>query len=479
MLPQLSYYRIWKTALLPIVDFLSLFFGIWVVYLIRHNWFESSFFGIKRIPYSQYFVINLVLSTAIILTYFFLGVYNIHQRRSSIQNLFSLFLGVILVILVLITFFFFNEYNREALPQGVPVSRFILATGGFFAFYFVSLGRGLIWSLEQILYQFGYGKINVAVIGDKSNFLINQLKEFNYINKVFLYKELNQKVLETLTQKIEKGHLAEIYLYENNSKLGKDLALLAERKKVNFIFSPEGLANFDFFGLKPITFNKKLFLEILHSNLDGWQVVLKRLFDIFFSLIFLLCFSWLYLIIAIFIKLDSKGSIFYLSERVGPDEKVFKIWKFRRLKQEFCTSENNKKALEVEQKLILKKNFRKDGVLYKIHNDPRNTRVGKLIEKYSLDEIPQFFNVLMGDLSIVGPRPHQPREVAKYAKHHYKVLNIKPGLTGFAQVNGRSDLSFEEEVNYDTYYIEHWSFWLDLWIIIMTPAIIFFKKHKN
>jgi lipopolysaccharide/colanic/teichoic acid biosynthesis glycosyltransferase len=104
--------------------------------------------------------------------------------------------------------------------------------------------------------------------------------------------------------------------------------------------------------------------------------------------------------------------------------------------------------------------------------------VGKFIEKYSLDELPQFINVLLGNMSVVGPRPHQPREVAKYANHHFKVLNIKPGITGLAQINGRSDLSFEDEVSYDTFYVEHWSFWLDLWIVCCTPFVILFKSHK-
>ncbi|NJL97059.1 sugar transferase [Candidatus Gracilibacteria bacterium] len=117
--------------------------------------------------------------------------------------------------------------------------------------------------------------------------------------------------------------------------------------------------------------------------------------------------------------------------------------------------------------------------MYKLADDPRMTRVGKFLEKTSLDELPQFFNVMKGDMSIVGPRPHQPREVKKYRDEHFKVLNIKPGITGMAQVNGRSDLTFEKEVFYDKYYVEHWSFWLDLWIIVKTPFVILFKRQKS
>ena len=106
--------------------------------------------------------------------------------------------------------------------------------------------------------------------------------------------------------------------------------------------------------------------------------------------------------------------------------------------------------------------------MYKIVNDPRNTRVGDFLERTSLDDLPQIFNVLEGEMSLVGPRPHQPREVRKYAKHHFEVLNAKPGLTGMAQVNGRSNLDFEEEVKLDRYYIENWTLLLDIKILLKT-----------
>ena len=101
------------------------------------------------------------------------------------------------------------------------------------------------------------------------------------------------------------------------------------------------------------------------------------------------------------------------------------------------------------------------------------------MEKTSLDELPQFFNVLLGNMSLVGPRPHQPREVAQYQKHHQRVLDIKPGITGLAQISGRSDLSFDQEVELDTYYIENWSLLLDLRILLKTPFVVLFRKHRN
>ena len=144
--------------------------------------------------------------------------------------------------------------------------------------------------------------------------------------------------------------------------------------------------------------------------------------------------------------------------------------------EELCTDEDNAASIALEQKLLAEKGI-KAGPVNKIKDDPRVTKLGKFIRKTSIDELPQFFNVLAGSMSLVGPRPHQPREVEKYKQHHKKVLTIKPGITGMAQVNGRSDLSFEEEVLYDTFYIENWSIWLDIIILLKTPwAIIAPRK---
>jgi lipopolysaccharide/colanic/teichoic acid biosynthesis glycosyltransferase len=125
------------------------------------------------------------------------------------------------------------------------------------------------------------------------------------------------------------------------------------------------------------------------------------------------------------------------------------------------------------------KNLRKDGPLVKIQDDPRITRVGKFIRRFSIDELPEIFLVLRGDMSLVGPRPHLPEEVAKYERHHKKVLTIKPGITGMAQISGRSDLTFEEEVKLDTYYIENWSIFLDLTIILRTPLAILKRRSAE
>ncbi|MCL5795482.1 MAG: sugar transferase, partial [Patescibacteria group bacterium] len=205
----------------------------------------------------------------------------------------------------------------------------------------------------------------------------------------------------------------------------------------------------------------------------------KRIADIIFSLIFIIVFSPIYLIVALLIKFDSRGPIIYCNERVGENGKVFNLYKFRSMKIEYCIGDGygGNKALKIESKLIKEKSQR-NGPVYKVLEDPRRTKLGKIIERTSLDEIPQFFNVLLGQISVVGPRPHQPREVAKYQSWQRKVLRIKPGITGMAQISGRSDLDFDEEARLDIYYIENWSLWLDAKIVLKTPAAIF-KPRKS
>jgi lipopolysaccharide/colanic/teichoic acid biosynthesis glycosyltransferase len=166
--------------------------------------------------------------------------------------------------------------------------------------------------------------------------------------------------------------------------------------------------------------------------------------------------------IAIAIKLDSPGPIFYRSERIGKKGRVFLLTKFRTMVRD----------AEKRRADVLHMNER-DGVLFKINNDPRITRLGQFLRKYSLDELPQFINVLRGDMSIVGPRPPLASEVREYKLSHLRRLDVTPGITGLWQVQGRQDPSFDSYISLDVTYIENWSVWLDIKIILRTIGVVF------
>jgi exopolysaccharide biosynthesis polyprenyl glycosylphosphotransferase len=190
-------------------------------------------------------------------------------------------------------------------------------------------------------------------------------------------------------------------------------------------------------------------------------LIFKRILDLVFSSLVLITFSPLLLVIAAAIKWTSPGTIFYVSERIGKKGHVFKCLKFR-------TMVNNAEQRRDE---IAHLNER-DGVLFKVKNDPRITWLGRFLRKYSLDELPQFFNVLHGDMSVVGPRPPIASEVEQYQLNQLRRLDVTPGITGLWQVQGRKDPSFDSYVSLDVSYIENWSLWLDIKIIVKTIAVV-------
>jgi lipopolysaccharide/colanic/teichoic acid biosynthesis glycosyltransferase len=185
------------------------------------------------------------------------------------------------------------------------------------------------------------------------------------------------------------------------------------------------------------------------------------------------------LICAIVILCETGRPIIYKNRRVGERGILFDTLKFRSMYTELSTGDayGGATAAAKEQELIQKQNTKAGGgPIYKIGEDPRITPFGRFIRRYSIDEFPQFFNVLIGNMSLVGPRPHQPREVDKYERHHKRVLSIKPGITGLSQISGRSDLHFEDEVTLDVFYMEQWSLMLDLIILLKTPFVLFKKR---
>jgi exopolysaccharide biosynthesis polyprenyl glycosylphosphotransferase len=218
-----------------------------------------------------------------------------------------------------------------------------------------------------------------------------------------------------------------------------------------------------------ITFRPVQGLPLMHVDIpsfDGPRHVLKRLFDVALAGTALLVLSPLLGVLAALVALDSSGPVLFRQRRVGRDGRTFDMVKFR--------------SMVVDAELLLHDLSARDegaGVLFKMRDDPRVTKVGRVLRRWSLDELPQLWNIVRGDMSIVGPRPPLPREVADYETHVHRRLYIKPGLTGMWQVNGRSDLSWEESVRLDLYYVENWSMAVDLVIIWRTFRVL--VRHEG
>jgi exopolysaccharide biosynthesis polyprenyl glycosylphosphotransferase len=213
-------------------------------------------------------------------------------------------------------------------------------------------------------------------------------------------------------------------------------------------------AQIEYLGVYPVR-------SLHRSHSRTLSHLFKRAFDIIFSLAAMIAVFPLMFVIAVMIRVDSEGPIFYVSERIGKRGRVFPCFKFRTMVKD---AEKKKRELAALNE--------RDGILFKVSNDPRVTRIGRILRKYSLDELPQFFNVFRGEMSVVGPRPPIASEVEKYELEHFRRLEVMPGLTGLWQVHARQDSSFAKYIELDTAYVENWTFWLDVKILLRTAHVV-------
>lgn len=195
---------------------------------------------------------------------------------------------------------------------------------------------------------------------------------------------------------------------------------------------------------------------------------IKRVIDVVFSFLGVVSLSPLFIIIAIIIKTTSKGPVFFSQKRIGKNGKEFYMYKFRSM---VVNAEELKEKLAAQNEM--------SGPMFKMKDDPRVTKVGKFIRKTSLDELPQLWNVLRGDMSLVGPRPSLPKEVAQFEDWMYRRLEVKPGLTCYWQVSGRNNIDFEDWMKLDIKYVDERSTWIDIKLIFKTVGVLFGDKNAH
>lgn len=253
-------------------------------------------------------------------------------------------------------------------------------------------------------------------------------------------------------------HGADTVLVAGNEQLSADrvraISWQLERDKQHLIVAPSLID----IGGPRISIRPVAGLPLLHvetPRFEGRQVVYKRVFDILGSGALLVVLSPVFLVLALLVKATSAGPVFYRQERVGKDGEPFRMIKFRSMRLN----------ADAELQRLLQAQGTADKPLFKVQNDPRLTRIGAVLRKYSLDELPQLINVWKGDMSLVGPRPQREGEVALYDDAARRRLMVKPGMSGLWQVSGRSNLEWEEAIRLDLYYVENWSIWNDIAIL--------------
>ncbi len=409
----------------------------------------------------------LAMTASLVSVYFFYKLY--HQRRgeSRIDELYKLIpatsIGVIVATAVVTALFRDLEYPR-----------LLLVFAWLFTLLFVALERLLFGALRSLAYARGWGALRVLLVGagESGIMILEKIRSsprLGYRPVAFLDDELVGKQVLGLPV---VGRAADLGAVVRDLSIDEVIIALpdAPHQQILSIVSQceDGSVSIKVFPdvfqimASEVNIGDLSGLPLLAMRdvaLRGWRLTLKRIMDLTLSAIWLVFWSPFYLLVALLVKLDSPGPALFTQLRMGLDAKPFPIYKFRSMR------------IDAE----------KDGPGWTTQDDPRVTRLGRFLRRTSLDEFPQFINVFLGHMSLVGPRPEQPafveqfRElVPRYMERHRE----KAGITGWAQVNGlRGDTSISERTKYDLYYIENWSLWFDFKILLLT-ALKFFRDRS-
>jgi exopolysaccharide biosynthesis polyprenyl glycosylphosphotransferase len=470
------------SLLLVPLDFALLLLAALSAYQLRFAKLITNLLPVViNISFWDYFRVSLIFAIFWLVIFMFAGLYSIGSARKLALEIYRVVLACSTGFMLVVAMIFFQ---RELFN-----SRFIILAAWIFAIFFVSLGRIFVRWLQRRLFAYGIGVHKVILVGNSksADTLVREFFSQHYagsevVKRVRDFSLETAKELTDFINAYDTGHpgdagVDEIIQSDPNLSKSETLRLydFATEHQLTFKYAA------DLLGIKVLRNEVSEIagipiVEVKRTTLEGWGRIAKRLIDIIGSGLLIIILSPILLLTAIIVKLDSHGSIFFSKRddgspvyRVGQGGKAFRYFKFRSM----IPGSDSMRYRE-----LAKQNLRSDGPLVKIKDDPRITRVGHFIRHWSIDELPELFLVFIGKMSLIGPRPHLPEEVAKYEQHHKKALTIKPGITGLAQISGRSDLLFEEEVKLDVYYIENWSLLLDASILLKTPLAVL-KHRKN
>lgn len=417
------------------------------------------------LPIKQHIAFLLLYAILIVLFCQSHDLYRTPRGRSMRQESWAVIRAVLFATLVLTAFIFSSNVKM--------ISRAVLGIN--VALNLTTLVAWRAWKRQLVARRVaqGVGSLNALIVGSGS--LGQQLAAYLEENKQFGFRVIgfldedhrgDPRVLgtiEDLPRVARAQFVDEVFVTTLSERdLVKRVAAEARRQHLNVKVVPD---LYDELGLDtPIRSLGELPLVELHwEAIPTLGLFVKRVADVVLSALALIISAPILLVAAIGIKIDSRGPVFYKSERVGRKGVVFTCWKLRTM---VANADQLKKNLN-------HLNERSNGLLFKVADDPRVTRIGMFLRRYSIDELPQLWNVLRGEMSLVGPRPPLPSEFDQYSLEHLRRLDVKPGITGLWQVTARQDPSFENYMALDLEYIEHWGFWMDAKILWKTiPAVL-------
>jgi exopolysaccharide biosynthesis polyprenyl glycosylphosphotransferase len=455
------------TASLIFLDCLMVGLAFYFAYRIRLFTVDGN-----TAPFYKYWSTMLVQIASMLLVFFFSKLYHLQRAASRIDEFYSIVAATSVgtVLSFAVTAFVFKSDTADV---DYPRSMVIYAWG--LTILLMAVGRNLHRWVQRALQSLGYGEERVLIVGTGEVGQMIQQKiqhspGLGYRVVGFVTNGLARQSimdvpvlghLEDLPAIIQKHDISEVVIGLPDASRQELLSIisLCERGRVGIKIFP------DVFQIMATEVsighvNGLPLLTVRDVALRGWRLTLKRVVDFVSSAVGLILLSPLMLLTAVLIKLESPGPVFYVQERMGLDAESFSCFKFRSMRQD----------AEAET-----------GPVWASKDDPRRTRMGTLIRRFSFDEIPQLINVLLGEMSLVGPRPERPvfveqfrRSIPRYMDRHRE----KAGITGWAQVNGlRGDTSIIERTKYDLWYIENWSLWLDFKIILRTIFNVLTEKN--
>lgn len=460
-------------ACLIVGDFLALVTAFLAAYFLRVKLDTRPL--IEQVGAETYLVIFLTILPFWILIFAWLGLYNTSIYEKRFKELSRLLIGSFIGLLFLVFWDFVAS-------EPIFPARLVPIYGFAFGFLFLVVFRNLARFLRVMLFRQGVGLTHVLLVGNSHmtpelvDWLANERRSgYKIIGVVGQKRTIGNREVPTypsFQQFLKQGQhdfhgIIQTELYADDLK-NVELLSYAQEHHVGYRFVP-GTSGLFVGNLEVELFRSSVpVITIHHTALFGWGRVVKRLSDLFLGLILLVLGSIPMLIIALLIKLSGGGTVFFRQKRLTRFDQTFMVFKFHTqyAKYDGTTPEE---AFDMMGRPELAKAYRDNGDY--LANDPRITPIGRFLRATSLDELPQIFNVLRGDISLVGPRALIPQELAAYKKRH-TILSVKSGLTGLAQVSGRRDITFEERRTLDLYYVQNWSLWLDIVILAKTVRAV-------
>lgn len=452
---------------LVVGDFLALVAAFSVAYILRVKYDPRPL--LQQIPALTYLKAFLFVLPFWILVHAFIGLYSHEVREKRFTELGRLVVGSFLGILVVIGYDFIT--NGSIFP-----ARLVPVYGLGLGFGFLVLFRTLARGFQRTLFRFNIGTSNLLIIGNTnaSEEIAHQLGDtrtsgFSILGVVgrettsFKHFASLEEALEKIKEPLHSIIHTELYKDQD-----KNNALLeyAQQNHISYRFMP---GNSDMFvgNIEVELLAGSPVIAVHQTALVGWGKVVKRLFDTLTASVLLVIVSPIFLIVAV-LNYVSSGGVFFRQTRLTRFNREFRVFKFRSQYKKYDGT-TPEEAFALMGKPELAKQYRENGDY--LAEDPRVTPFGKFLRATSLDELPQLINVLKGDLSLVGPRALIPKELSAYEKRH-TILSVKSGITGLAQVSGRRNISFEDRRKLDMYYVQNWSFWLDLVILLRTVRVV-------